>query len=232
MRLFVSLVLILALSRTRADPSPNLESRPETEAEAGPETKPETNPEPGSEECRRLNTRMSLEDKSPVLGRFHFLLGFANHSLYRTILNMTSSVWVNVTETQTGIALNQFNKMNGTCVRSAANATINGDMVKVVMYNITSEFQFLTLSETSMVLDIKAFSPDVRDFAQKLHIDHTHFGPELRVRSFYLMSRRPDVSDKDLQLFRVHAYCEGFKEEPHYSHNKHEYCSEEESIVF
>ncbi|KAJ0055435.1 hypothetical protein NL108_018467 [Boleophthalmus pectinirostris] len=121
--------------------------------------------------------------------------------------------------------------MNGTCVRSVANATINGDMAKVQMYNISSEFHFLPLGESSWILDIRGFSTNVRPFVQKLGLNSTMFSPELRVQSFYLMSRRPDVSDRDLQMFREHVQCEGFTGDPDYSHKNQEYCLEDESVL-
>uniref|UniRef100_A0A8C6UQQ2 Uncharacterized protein n=1 Tax=Neogobius melanostomus TaxID=47308 RepID=A0A8C6UQQ2_9GOBI len=152
-----------------------------------------------------------------VLGRFYFMAGFTDNPLYRTLLGLTSSFWFNITDTQTGLGLHQFNKMNGTCVESRANATISGDTVTV-------------LSSSSMVLDIKATASDISSFIRKLNLDPKDFSPSLNTRSFYLM--KAEVSDTDLQLFRDHARCAGITGEPDYIHQKEQvYCSEEESVL-
>ncbi|XP_072304461.1 uncharacterized protein [Eucyclogobius newberryi] len=215
MRLFVSVILILALTLTGADPSPGSEP----------------GPEPGPDACSRLDSPLLLQDKTPVLGRFHFMVGFSDNDLFRAILTLTSSFWVNITETQSGLGMDQFNKMNGTCLRTKANATLDGDTLRVTSANITSEARFLRLSESSLVLNISAFAVDVRDFVRRLHLDPDRFSPDLKVRSFYLMSRKSSVSGRDLQLFRVYAQCEGFRGDPDYSHQNQEFCSEDESVL-
>ncbi|KAJ0003798.1 hypothetical protein NQD34_008896 [Periophthalmus magnuspinnatus] len=214
MRLFVSLVLVLALIQTRADPSPS----------------PGHGSEPTSEECGRLNPAMSLKDKTPILGQFHYIQGFSDSLFYKFFLNMTSSFWFNLTETSSSFHMQQFVRWNGTCAVLEANATIEGNTAKVHLHNMTSWVQIFQVSLDSFVVRARTRAQNIHEFLKALRMDSTGFRPDLDSVSLYLASRRPDVSDRDLQLFRVHAHCEGFKGEPDYIHKNHEFCSESESV--
>ncbi|CAL1583948.1 unnamed protein product [Knipowitschia caucasica] len=216
MRVFVSLVLVLVLIETRASPIP--ESEPEIRSS-----------ELVREEC--LQVPLSLQNKTKVSGQFYFLHGFTDNHLYRTLLNLTSSFWVNITETESGLTMEQFNKMNGTCLKTLATVAISGDTGIVTVANMTSQVQYFSLGDSSLVLDITASSPGVRDFVKKVNLDPDQFSPDLNARAFYLMSHDPVVSDSDLELFRLRADCKGFRGNPDYVHKNQEYCSEEESIL-
>ncbi|KAJ0055209.1 hypothetical protein NL108_012726 [Boleophthalmus pectinirostris] len=211
MRLFVRLVLVLALTWTRAS------------ANSGP------GHESGSE-CHRLKHTMSLKDKTPILGQFHYIQGFSDSPFYKSFLKMTSSFWYNITETSSGFYMQQFVKWNGTCVVLASNATIKGHTAVVHLHNMTSWVQVFNVSQNSVLVRARTKAQNIHNFLHHLRIDPTEHKPDLDSVSLYLASRRTDVSDRDLQLFRDHAQCTGFTGEPDYSYQNQEFCSEPESV--
>lgn len=146
---------------------------------------------PQSKKCSKFSSPLSLKDNNLVLGKFHFLAGFTDNRLYRTLLQLTSSFWFNITNTQTGLGLTQMNRMNGTCVESKANVTISEDTATFTVQNITSVFQFVNISSSLMTLNITASSSNISSFIEKLHLDPSKYSPDLSVHSVYLMGKAP-----------------------------------------
>uniref|UniRef100_A0A8C6TDN6 Uncharacterized protein n=1 Tax=Neogobius melanostomus TaxID=47308 RepID=A0A8C6TDN6_9GOBI len=209
MRLCVSAVLLLLLALTRAAPGP------------------------GSEECSKFSI---LKDKTQMLGHSHMLAAFTDNVFSRNILGAISSLWSRINETQTGLNVAQFSKMNGTCKESRFNMTTSGDTAKVVMFGMKSECQLLNFSSTSMIMDFRATTNNIATFIEKFHLDpNINHGPSdtsqiLKAHDLFLISKEPDLNEMDLQRFRAHAKCKGFTGEPDFLRNsREEYCTEEES---
>ncbi|KAK7879901.1 hypothetical protein WMY93_033436 [Mugilogobius chulae] len=70
---------------------------------------------------------------------------------------------------------------------------------------MTSEFQFFPLSDSSLVLDIRASASDVRDFVRRTGPGPGPVQPGPEGAQLLPHQSRSVVSDRDLQLFRFYA---------------------------
>uniref|UniRef100_A0A8C6TF22 Uncharacterized protein n=1 Tax=Neogobius melanostomus TaxID=47308 RepID=A0A8C6TF22_9GOBI len=207
MRLCVSAVLLLLLALTRAAPGP------------------------GTEECSKYDI---LKDKTLILDRSHLMAAFTDNDFTRNMLGLIYSHWSSVTETQTGFREAQFYKMNGTCLESGFNITASGDKYKVQAHGMMTESQLFHLSNTSLIMDVRATAENLTTIAEKfpLNLSPSDASQGVKAHNLYLISKEPELNDMDLQRFRAYAKCEGFTGEPDFLRDSSQaYCTEEESVL-
>ncbi|XP_019969456.1 saxitoxin and tetrodotoxin-binding protein 1-like [Paralichthys olivaceus] len=186
---------------------------------------------PTPEECSQLVSPVSLDDCSRMFGSWNFLVGYSDSELFNNILKVTDSSTVQIKKNSDGVLkFSEYNKMNGKCISSVANVTVDGDTATVSSMNVTSVFHVLSSSDDCLVFNINSTVGDIDQIMSVLNISVSG-GEEAVVRSLYLMGRESTVKDSDLEHFKHQAICLGFSREPDFYHDsKKEFCTEAESI--
>ncbi|XP_077937187.1 uncharacterized protein LOC120826944 isoform X2 [Gasterosteus aculeatus] len=173
---------------------------------------------PTPEECRPLITPLSLADPTVMYGRTNLMLGYTDKEIYTNILRKTQSLWLSISQSPSSPnthILFQHNRINGTCLLSKVNLTIDGNTGSTSHLNITSVVQMLPGLEGFLVFSIES---TIRE--------------ELNVRALYLMARETTLKDSDREHFRKQASCLGFSREPDFTHNPdNAFCAEGEGLM-
>ncbi|KAK2830940.1 hypothetical protein Q5P01_018871 [Channa striata] len=184
------------------------------------------------EECRPLVTPLSLADPSMMLGRTNFIVGYSDHKVYKEILKVTDSSWLNMTASPSSpneIVMSQENRINGICFGSTANITIDGNTAKSSYANMTSAVHLLPSCEGCVLLSINTTARDAEKMLKLIHFNSTE--KEITATSLYLLAREMTLKDSDLEHFKQQASCLGFSGEPDYHYDpKKEFCREGEGI--
>ncbi|XP_067360415.1 uncharacterized protein [Channa argus] len=183
------------------------------------------------EECRPLVTPLSLADPSMMFGRTNFIVGYSDHEIYKDILKVTDSSWLNITASPSStneIVMSQENRINGSCLASTSTVTLDGNTAKVTYANITSAFHLLPSCEGCVLLSINSTARDADKMLRLMNFITTE--KEISAHALYLLARETTVKDLDLEQFKQQASCLGFSGEPdfHYDPNK-DFCHEGDS---
>ncbi|XP_042362152.1 uncharacterized protein LOC121957580 [Plectropomus leopardus] len=184
------------------------------------------------EECRPMLTPLSLDDRSTMYGRWNFITGYTDNEVYNSIGRLTESTWMKISPSPfnpNAVVLSQEDKINGTCMTSVVNVTIDGNALSTSYFNITSEIHLLPSCDGCMVMSVNSTARNLDKLLQamKFHSDVT--GDEINARALYLSGRESTLKDSDLEHFRKQASCLGFSREPdfHYDPNNG-FCAEGE----
>ncbi|XP_041868086.1 uncharacterized protein LOC121656919 [Melanotaenia boesemani] len=168
------------------------------------------------EECQPLITPLSLVNSSVIHGKFKFLVGFTDHEAFKAVLKATDSGWLNIRESPTNtseVIMSQENKINGTCLSSRANATIENNTITARLINVTSMVHVLPSCDSCLVLDINSTLKNSKDFLQVMRISDPTEANEIQARALYLFGSELTLKDSDLEHFKKQASCLGFSGE-------------------
>ncbi|XP_068188680.1 uncharacterized protein [Antennarius striatus] len=182
------------------------------------------------EECQPLITPVSLADHSVIYGRHNFLAGYTDHEAMIAVVKVTESSWVSFSASESNpneVVMFEDNKMNGQCYESRVNMLIEGDKVKMLLTNWTSEIDLLPSVDGCYALHSTSTISQIDPFLQMLNIDKTFGDVEFRAQAFYLMCKQSSVTDSDLESFKKQAGCLGYSGEPTFKHEpQNGFCTE------
>uniref|UniRef100_G3P628 Uncharacterized protein n=2 Tax=Gasterosteus aculeatus aculeatus TaxID=481459 RepID=G3P628_GASAC len=190
---------------------------------------------PTPEECRPLITPLSLADPTVMYGRTNLMLGYTDTEILNNILRKTQSLWSTISQSPSSPnthILFQHNRINGTCLLSKVNLTIDGNTGSSSHLNITSVVQMLPGLEGFLVFSIESTIRDLDKIVRMVNIVGDDTAEELNVRALYLMARETTLKDSDREHFRKQASCLGFSREPDFTHNPdNAFCAEGEGLM-
>ncbi|XP_062291825.1 uncharacterized protein LOC133996252 [Scomber scombrus] len=188
---------------------------------------------PTHEECSALVSHLSLSDPSVMYGRLNFIMGYADHEAYSSILKMTESSWIKISPSPDdvqSILMSQENRINGSCSGSTTKVTIQGDTLSTDVYNVTSSFHVHRTGSDCFSFSINSTARNLGKLLRLMKLDGP-FPDEITSRAFYVFSRETTVKDSDLENFKKQASCFGFTKEPDFHFDpKKEFCAEGEGI--
>ncbi|XP_075306491.1 uncharacterized protein LOC142368246 [Odontesthes bonariensis] len=188
------------------------------------------------EECQPLVTPLSLADPSVMYGKVNFLAGFADHDVFKAILKVTESSWVNVTgspSSPTEAVMSEGNKINGICLDSRTNMTIKDDIASATLPNMTWALHVLPSCDGCLLLSINSTVKNTKKMLEMMKVSTADDADEIRARSLYLLGRELTVKDSDLEHFKKQASCLGFSGELDFLFNPEKsFCKEGEGIKF
>ncbi|XP_067360332.1 uncharacterized protein [Channa argus] len=183
------------------------------------------------EECRPLVTPLSLADPSMMFGRTNFIVGYTDHEVYKNILKVTDSSWLNMTASPSSpneLVMYHENRINGSCYASKFNITIDGNSAKSSYANVTSAFHLLPSCEGCVLLSINSTARDADNMLKLMNFISTE--KEISAHALYLLARETTVKDLDLEHFKQQASCLGFSGEPDFYYDpKKDFCHEGDS---
>ncbi|KAL7381254.1 hypothetical protein ABVT39_002995 [Epinephelus coioides] len=185
------------------------------------------------EECQPLVTPLSLADRSIMYGRTNFIMGYSDHELYKSILKLTESSWLNITPSSSPdkVVMSQESKINGTCSGSSVNVTTDSNILTSQIANLTSEVHLLQSCDGCLLLNINSTGKNFRKLLDKMKFSSDVAEDDINAHSLYLMSKESILKDSDLEHFKQQARCLGFSGEPDYIFDpKNEFCAEGEGI--
>ncbi|XP_017285179.1 uncharacterized protein LOC108243931 [Kryptolebias marmoratus] len=189
---------------------------------------------PTPEECQNLVKPLSLADPSVMYGRMNFLVGYADHEVYKAILKVTDSSWVKVSASPTSateIVVSQENKINGTCFSSTVKGTVEGDTVNSSIANTTSVFHVLPSCEGCLALSINSTAKNIQNLLKAMKFSDISMADEFHIRALYLLGPETTLKDSDLEHFKKQASCLGFSAELDFHYNPEKsFCQEGEGI--
>uniref|UniRef100_A0A3Q1I966 Apolipoprotein M n=1 Tax=Anabas testudineus TaxID=64144 RepID=A0A3Q1I966_ANATE len=183
------------------------------------------------DECQPLVNPLSLADRSMMSGRFIFIAGYVNHELYRTMIKKTDSCWFTISPSPSNpdqIIFTQKNRVNGTCISSTTNVTIDGNTVKGSFANVSVVFHMLPSCDGCLLLSITSTATNIHpQLLQLMNVNRVE--EEISGHTLYLLETK--VKDSDLEHFKQQASCLGFSGEPDFHYDpKKEICREGEGF--
>ncbi|XP_049457615.1 uncharacterized protein LOC125904316 [Epinephelus fuscoguttatus] len=186
------------------------------------------------EECQSLVTPLSLADRSTMYGRWNFITGYTDNEVYNTIGRLTESTWMNITPSPSNpneVVVSQEDKINGTCITSVVNITIDGNTLSSSYFNITSEFYLLPSCDSCLLMSVNSTARNLDKLLQMMNFSSNVTGDKINARALYLNARESTLQDSDLEHFKQQASCLGFSREPDILYDpKNEFCAEGEGI--
>ncbi|KAM8840586.1 uncharacterized protein AB9W97_001319 [Spinachia spinachia] len=187
---------------------------------------------PAPEECQPLITPLSLADPTTMYGRTNLMLGYTDNEIYSDLLRKSQSVWLTIDPSPSSPdthILRQHNKINGTCLLSKVNLTIDGNTGSAPYLNSTSQFQMLPGPNGSIVFSLQNTFRNLDKFVKMTNIESNVTAEDMSVRALYLMARETSLKDSDLEHFRRQGSCLGFSGEPDYTYEPtNAFCAEGE----
>ncbi|KAI4795573.1 hypothetical protein KUCAC02_029797 [Chaenocephalus aceratus] len=187
------------------------------------------------EECQPLMTPLSLADPSMMYNRSNFLVGYSTSAVFGTILKQMESSWWNVSPSPfdpTGVVLVHYDKLNGVCMSTTANITIESDTASVLVKNFfSSTFHLLPACDGCLVLSMNTTVQNMDTMLKLLKLNIAVAEEEVNLRSLYLLGRETTLKDSDFEDFKKQASCLGFSGEPQFIYDsKNGFCAEGESV--
>ncbi|XP_041868087.1 uncharacterized protein LOC121656920 [Melanotaenia boesemani] len=189
---------------------------------------------PTPEECQPLITPLSLADPSVMYGKMHFLVGFTDHEVYKASLKLTDSSWVKITaspSSTTEVIMSQENRMNGICLSSRSNVTIEGNTGGATHTNMSLTFQVLPSCKGCLVFSANSTLKNAKEILQLMQMGSLTEVDEIHGRALYLLANELTLKESDLEHFKKQASCLGFSGDPDYTYNPEKsFCKEGEGI--
>ncbi|KAK1893164.1 Saxitoxin and tetrodotoxin-binding protein 2 [Dissostichus eleginoides] len=185
------------------------------------------------EECQPLVTPLSLADPSMVRPPSG---SFIHHSaVFAAILkHMESSLWIISPSPSDpeGIVLVHEDKLNGVCMSTTANITIESDTASASVGNVfSSTFHLLPGCDGCLVLSMNTTARNMDNVVKLLKINITVTAEEVNLRCVYLLGREATLKDSDFDDFKKQASCLGFSGEPQFIYDsKNGFCAEGEGV--
>ncbi|XP_023148870.2 uncharacterized protein LOC111583854 [Amphiprion ocellaris] len=186
-----------------------------------------------AEECEPLIRPLSMADPSLLHGRTHLLVGYTDNDIFKAILNHTHSSWLNITAGEDGgLVITEANNMNGTCIGSKTNLTIEDDMARGLFADIQTGFHILPTCEGCLVFSVNSTADDIKKILEVFRVENPSDSHEFKARSVYLLGNKTTVKDSDMEYFKKQASCLGFHGEPDWTYNPDkEFCKEGETVL-
>ncbi|XP_070403733.1 saxitoxin and tetrodotoxin-binding protein 1 [Nothobranchius furzeri] len=189
---------------------------------------------PTPEECNQLVKPLSLADPSMMFGKMHFIAGYTNHKVYKAVLKITESSWVNIKaspSSNTQVLMTQENKFGGICLGSTVSVTIDGDTARASIPNINSVFHVLPSCNGCLVFSINSTARHMKELLKLMKIKEAFEDDEIHTQVLYLLSREFTLTDSDLEHFKKQASCLGFSGDPDFRYNPIKtFCQEGEGL--
>nr|BAH23804.1 F-acid glycoprotein [Neoditrema ransonnetii] len=188
-----------------------------------------------AEECENLITPTSPIDPSTISGRFNVLMAYTNVSIFKAILEITNSSWMNISASPldpNDAVMYEMNKINGTCIASTVNMTIRGNTADASFANVTSVFQVLLSCDNCLLITANSTVNNGKKFLEALNLstDDVDDTQSVSGPSLYLMAR--ESTDVDVEHFKRQASCLGFTGEPDFIHQPEQsFCQKDEGII-
>ncbi|XP_049889990.1 uncharacterized protein LOC126383502 isoform X4 [Epinephelus moara] len=185
------------------------------------------------EECQPLVTPLSLADRSIMYGRTNLIAGYSDGEVFNNILKLTESCWINLSPSSSGDrdVMSEENKINGTCVSTTVNVTIDSNTMTMSLANLTSALQLLPSCDSCLLFNVNSTARNLKKLLDKMNFNSNVTEDEINFQALYLMSRESTLKDSDLEHFKQQASCLGFSREPDFLYNpKNEFCAEGEGI--
>ncbi|XP_033989142.1 saxitoxin and tetrodotoxin-binding protein 2-like [Trematomus bernacchii] len=187
------------------------------------------------EECQPLVTPLSLADPSMMYNRSHLLVGYSDNAAFGAMMKHMESSWWNISPSPSdpkGIVLVHEDKLNGTCMSTTANITIEGDTASASVGNVFSTtFHLLPGCDGCLVLSMNTTAKNMDTVVKLLKINITVTAEEVNLRCVYLLGREATLKDSDFDDFKKQASCLGFSGEPQFIYDsKNGYCAEGEGV--
>ncbi|KAL4641728.1 hypothetical protein GN956_G10838 [Arapaima gigas] len=166
-------------------------------------------------QCEVSVKQLILEDFTPILGKWIFLEGTADHQKHESILKLVNSSWVEFLPTSYDdtVTFNQGNMINGKCLHESFNLTFVNNTFTVTHENATSSGILLHTC------------PDC------LLVMFSSFYPEGTIRSFYILGKAKELSITDLETYRRQSECQGFPKAPFIYDGQSEFCPPKQEIT-
>nr|BAR88510.1 tribytltin binding protein type 1 [Takifugu poecilonotus] len=186
------------------------------------------------EECRPLKMPKSLADHSVLFGKMHFIAGYTDLDVFQAILNITDSSWIEFSDAPGNpeeLVMFESNKLNGNCVTSNINITIDGNKATASGANFTSEFQLLPSCDGCLALIMNTTIKNLDSLLKLMKIDIKPESNDVRALSFYLLANETSLPESDLENFKNQASCFGFTRDPDYQYDpKKAFCQKDEGV--
>ncbi|XP_078032209.1 uncharacterized protein LOC117263489 isoform X1 [Epinephelus lanceolatus] len=114
------------------------------------------------EECQPLVTPLSLADRSVMYGRTNLIAGYSDGEVFNNILKLTESCWINLSPSSSADrdVMSEENKINGTCVSTTINVTIDSNTMTMSLNTVTLCNRLDLQVNPSLILWIKDFLQD------------------------------------------------------------------------
>ncbi|XP_033947381.1 uncharacterized protein [Pseudochaenichthys georgianus] len=188
------------------------------------------------EECQPLMTPLSLADPSMMYNRSHFLVGYSTSAVFGAMLKQMESSWCNISPSPsdpTGVVLVHDDKLNGVCMTTTANITIESDTASVSVKNFfSSTFHLLPSCDGCLVLSMNTTVQNMDTMLKQLKLNIAVAEEEVNLRCLYLLGRETTLKDSDFEDFKKQASCLGFSGEPQFIYDsKNGFCAEGESVT-
>ncbi|XP_034006750.1 uncharacterized protein LOC117498718 [Trematomus bernacchii] len=187
------------------------------------------------EECQPLVTPLSLADPSMMYNRSHLQVGYTDNAVFGAILKHLESSRLYISPSPSdpkGIVFAFEDKLNGICMSTTANITIEGDTASASVGNdFSTTFHLLPGCDGCLVLSRNVTSKDLDTLVKLLKINITVTAEEVNRRGVYLLGREATLKDSDIDDFKKQASCLGFSGEPQFIYDsKNGYCAEGEGV--
>ncbi|XP_049457600.1 uncharacterized protein LOC125904306 isoform X4 [Epinephelus fuscoguttatus] len=185
------------------------------------------------EECQPLVTPLSLADRSIMYGRTNLIAGYSDGEVFNNILKLTESCWVNLSPSSSADrdVMSEENKINGTCVSTTVNVTIDSNTMTMSLANLTSVLQLLPSCDGCLLFNVNSTARNLKKLLDKMNFNSNVTEDEINFQALYLMSRESTLKDSDLEHFKQQASCLGFSREPDFLYDpKNEFCAEGEGV--
>uniref|UniRef100_A0A3Q0QQD2 Uncharacterized protein n=1 Tax=Amphilophus citrinellus TaxID=61819 RepID=A0A3Q0QQD2_AMPCI len=183
--------------------------------------------------CTLIIHLLAYQRGTPMYGRLNFLVGYTDHEVYKEMLKLTDSSWVNTTTSPSGsgeIVMSQENRMNGTCLASEANMTIEGNTARVEVTNAVSSFHLLPSCDGCLVFMINSTARNIKHLLKLMRLN-LDVGDVIDSRSVYLLSKESALKESELEHFKQQASCLGFSGDPDFIYNPEKsFCAKGEGI--
>ncbi|KAM9839064.1 uncharacterized protein ACBR49_017730 [Aulostomus maculatus] len=188
---------------------------------------------PTPEECQQLVTPLSLADPSMLYGRMNFIMGYADDEVFKAILKLTDSSWIETMPSADGeVQMIERNKINGTCIRATVNVTISDNRGTTSLTNVTSSFHALPACDDCLVLSINCTVKNLLNLLKMMKIKPTAEADEVNAQVIYLFAKKETLKDSDLEQFKKQAACLGFSGDPNFHYDpKKGFCGEDEGVM-
>ncbi|XP_033492783.1 uncharacterized protein LOC117263489 isoform X2 [Epinephelus lanceolatus] len=185
------------------------------------------------EECQPLVTPLSLADRSVMYGRTNLIAGYSDGEVFNNILKLTESCWINLSPSSSADrdVMSEENKINGTCVSTTINVTIDSNTMTMSLANLTSALQLLPSCDSCLLFNVNSTARNLKKLLDKMNFNSNVTEDEINFQALYLMSRESTLKDSDLEHFKQQASCLGFSREPDFLYDpKNEFCAEGEGV--
>ncbi|KAK5933081.1 hypothetical protein CgunFtcFv8_004737 [Champsocephalus gunnari] len=171
-----------------------------------------------------------------MYNRSYLLVGYSTSATFAAILKQMESSWWNISPSPfdpTGVVIFHVDKLNGVCLSTTANITIESDTASTSVRNFfSSTFHLLPGCDGCLVLIMNTTVQNMDTMVKLLKLNIAVAAEEVNLRTLYLLGREATLKDSDFEDFKKQASCLGFSGEPQFIYDsKNGVCTEGESVT-